>query len=155
MPVMVLTGIESEGQPPLHETLIFGAIILCGSLFLLYSGFRMRGRESITLTSHAIVYDTGPSVLPLPLMLWFGPMFLFGPQMMGGAVMTRTHMFRKRYDQPLNRINQFVLERVGERQRLRVDFGADRIEIGGLLREPEREWLAEELNKWQAAHPAS
>ena len=82
-------------------------------------------------------------------------MFLFGPQMMGGTTMTATHLFRKKHTQSSDRISQFVLERVGERQRLRVDFGADRIEIGNLLREPEREWLAEQLREWLAAHNGS
>jgi hypothetical protein len=40
------------------------------------------------------------------------------------------------------------LERVGERQRLTVDCGADRIEIGPALREPEREWLHQVLQTW-------
>ena len=155
MPIMIVTGLDPEGQPPLRDALIFGAILLCGSGFLLYFGLRIRGGESITLDANTIKYDTGPSVLPMPLMLWFGPMFLFGPQMMGGTTMTPTHLIRKRHTQSIDRISQFVLERVGERQRLRVDFGADRIEIGNLLREPEREWLAEQLEKWHASHTGS
>ena len=54
-------------------------------------------------------------------------------------------MFRKRHRIDRNTIGPFVLERVGARQRLRVDNGAERIEIGHLLQEPEREWLAENL----------
>jgi hypothetical protein len=48
----------------------------------------------------------------------------------------------------------FVLERVGERQRLCFDRGADRLEIGARLREPEREWLFAVLQRWHAPnHP--
>lgn len=47
----------------------------------------------------------------------------------------------------------FVLERVGERQRLCFDRGADRLEIGATLREPEREWLFAVLQRWHAPNP--
>jgi hypothetical protein len=43
-----------------------------------------------------------------------------------------------------------LLEPVGEHQRLTVDIGADRIEIGEFLRGPEREWLAQVLQLWFA-----
>jgi hypothetical protein len=46
-------------------------------------------------------------------------------------------------------IGEIKLERVGERQRLTFDIGADRIEIGAYLQEPEREWLYEVLNMWK------
>jgi hypothetical protein len=41
-----------------------------------------------------------------------------------------------------------LLDRVGERQRLTVDGGGERVEIGHALREPEREWLHEVLRAW-------
>jgi hypothetical protein len=51
-------------------------------------------------------------------------------------------------------IRGFVLDRVGERQRLTFDRGADRVEIGADLREPEREWLFAVLHRWHAPnHP--
>jgi len=40
------------------------------------------------------------------------------------------------------------LDRLGERQRLSIDVGARRIEIGSTLTEPEREWLARALRIW-------
>jgi hypothetical protein len=46
-------------------------------------------------------------------------------------------------------VKAFFLERVGERQRLCFDHGADRIEIGACLREPEREWLFGILEAWR------
>lgn len=46
-------------------------------------------------------------------------------------------------------VGEIRLDRVGERQRLTFDVGADRIEIGAFLREPEREWLYEVLKAWK------
>lgn len=48
-------------------------------------------------------------------------------------------------------IERFVLDRVGNRQRLYFDRGADRIEFGAGLREPEREWLFKVLQRWHEA----
>jgi hypothetical protein len=45
-------------------------------------------------------------------------------------------------------IRGFVLERVGGRQRLCLDRGTDRPEIGAGLREPDREWLFAVLQSW-------
>jgi hypothetical protein len=39
--------------------------------------------------------------------------------------------------------------------RLRYDLGADRVEIGRYLREPEREWLAEVIKRWQDGTPTN
>ena len=46
-------------------------------------------------------------------------------------------------------IGEIKLDRVGERQRLTVDIGAKRVEIGEYLEEPEREWLLSVLQSWQ------
>ena len=50
-------------------------------------------------------------------------------------------------------INGVVLERIGERQRLRLDLGDVSLEIGASLREREREWMFEVLQKWYDAEP--
>jgi hypothetical protein len=51
---------------------------------------------------------------------------------------------------PKEELGQIVAERGGVGQlRLRYDVGADRIEIGRYLSEPEKEWLAEVLGDWQ------
>lgn len=60
-----------------------------------------------------------------------------------------TPLIRKRYAVPRGEIGDISLSRIGEHQRLTVDHGADRIEIGMLLREPEREWLAAVLHAWR------
>lgn len=56
---------------------------------------------------------------------------------------------RQRIEIAKNELGSVVLERIGERQRLYFDPGADRIEIGEHLREPEREWLAAVIQSWQ------
>lgn len=43
----------------------------------------------------------------------------------------------------------FVLDRVGERQRLYFDVGHERFEVGATLNEPDREWLAQVLQNWK------
>jgi len=57
---------------------------------------------------------------------------------------------RKPVTIPKGKLSLFCLERVGERQRLSVDHGSERIEIGALLNEPEREWLKTVLEAWRA-----
>jgi hypothetical protein len=49
---------------------------------------------------------------------------------------------------PRSELGEVRVERVGERQRLTVDVGAERIELGASLEEPEREWLADVLRGW-------
>jgi hypothetical protein len=51
-------------------------------------------------------------------------------------------------------IRGFVLDRVEGRQRLWLDRGTDRLEIGAGLREPEREWLFAVLQRWHTPNPA-
>ena len=56
---------------------------------------------------------------------------------------------RKTYEFAKSECPEFVLEGVGDDQRLRFDDGADSVVIGDCLREPEREWLAEILKAWR------
>jgi hypothetical protein len=51
-------------------------------------------------------------------------------------------------------IRGFVLDRAEGRQRLWLDRGADRLEIGAGLGGPEREWLFAVLRRWHAPGPA-
>ena len=46
-------------------------------------------------------------------------------------------------------VTNIKLDRAGTRQLLTFDRGADRFEIGGSLREPEREWLHQLLLSWK------
>jgi hypothetical protein len=50
-----------------------------------------------------------------------------------------------------SKIRGFVLERVDGRQHLRFNHGAEHVEIGSSLREPEREWLYAVLQRWYSA----
>jgi hypothetical protein len=52
-------------------------------------------------------------------------------------------------------VRGFVLERDEERQRLYVDRGTDRREIGVALTQTDREWLFAVLRRWHAAEPAA
>jgi hypothetical protein len=50
---------------------------------------------------------------------------------------------------PKEELGQIVAERAAGQLRLRYDVGADRIEMGRYLSEPEKEWLAEVIRDWQ------
>jgi len=56
---------------------------------------------------------------------------------------------KSKYTIPKNEIGEIKLERIGEKQKLTLDHGAERIEIGEFLLEPEREWLFETLKQWK------
>jgi hypothetical protein len=58
---------------------------------------------------------------------------------------------KSKYIIPKAEIGEIKLERVGERQRLRIDHGVERIEIGRFLQEPEREWIFESLKQWKGS----
>ncbi len=46
-----------------------------------------------------------------------------------------------------SKVNNLLLERIGEKQRLSFDYKSQRVEVGKGLTEPEREWLYEVLKK--------
>lgn len=122
---------------------------LAGST-LLWAGVKRRGKEIVELHPNAVLYDNGPPVLPLPYMWFFGLPFLIGPQFYAGNTAPMPHFCRVKRMLARESLGRFTLERVGERQRLRVDVGRERMEIGVLLSEPEREWLVQELHAWQS-----
>ena len=100
--------------------------------------------ESITLKHDSFHYDSGTS----PAIAFFNPWYAMRHshpnEAFGG-------MFRRRRQIEITKkdLGNVVLERIGERQRLYFDHGADRIEIGEHLREPEREWLADVIKAWK------
>lgn len=152
MQAMVMLLIFRFGEEnDLTPELMAGICLFLGAAgtTLLWTGLMRRGIETLELHPDSVVYDNGPSVMPLPLMWFFGFPFLLGPQFYAGNTAPMPHFWRKKRTLPLDSIGQFTRERVGERQRLRVDQGRERIEIGVLLSEPEREWLARELVTWQ------
>lgn len=140
-------GQETDLTPGLF--LISSVFLVSAGTALLWAGLKRRGCEIVELQADSVAYDNGPSVLPLPFMWFFGMPFLLGPQFYSGNTAPMPHFWRKKQVLLRELIGPFTLERVGERQRLRVDHGRNRLEIGTLLSEPEREWLAEELKAWQ------
>ncbi|HEX8249719.1 MAG TPA: hypothetical protein VF599_16190 [Pyrinomonadaceae bacterium] len=56
---------------------------------------------------------------------------------------------KSKYIVPKTDVGAIKLERVGERQRLTFDYGAERVEVGFFLKEPEREWLFSVLKQWK------
>ncbi len=119
-------------------------------LYLLWGGLRRGRPQRVVLDRTTFRYDTGSPTLPVPLGWFFCPMLMHGSSWFGGGGSDNSLcMSRKRYEIPTAQLAEFKLDRVGERQRLTVDYGADRIEIGAGLREPEREWLAGTLQAFQ------
>jgi hypothetical protein len=118
-----------------------------GAVFLWY-GLSRRRREKLCLTSDEVFYDSGPAPVPRWLLMFYGQPMMWG-NWFGTADAGGSSFQRRRYTMNVAELGPFTLERVGERQRLRVDHGAERIEIGHILREPEREWLADFLVDWQ------
>jgi hypothetical protein len=117
-----------------------GALFSCGlTVFLL----RPQKPESVTLGKERFVYDTGSA-----------PLYYFTPYWMTRKKLSfnplrRIFQKRKIYSCSRAECPEFVLEGMGDDQRLRFDHGARRITIGEFLSEPEREWLAQVLNDWR------
>ncbi len=98
--------------------------------------------EAITLALDYLIYDPGRS--------WTPPSNYRG---WGNTPIRRpwpgeTDEIKEPIVVAKSRIKGFVLERVGERQRLRFDWGMLRIEVGANLTEPEREWLHGVVENW-------
>jgi hypothetical protein len=131
---------------------VFLVFWLCGwttggifAFFLLYLLLRPPRPESVTLGPTSFRYDSGT----VAMMLFFNPWYAmrhYESQWLYPGMFRR----RKRVVISKNELGPVVLHRVGERQRLYFDNGADRIEIGEHLREPEREWLAAVIEAWKA-----
>lgn len=107
-----------------------------------------RCRESIELRADSLTYDNGPPLMPFPILCFFGFPFLFNPVLTSGYTTPMPHFWRKKRMFSRDSMGSFTLDRIGVRQRLRFDCGRERIEMGVLLSEPEREWLATELASW-------
>jgi hypothetical protein len=101
--------------------------------------------EAVTLGAGTFRHDPGAS--PALWMMWPGWTCWYHFE----RPRSYFDLFRRRNPilVPRSELNGFVLARVGERQRITFDRGADRIEIGADLREPEREWLHAVLERWR------
>ncbi|MCX7418116.1 MAG: hypothetical protein NT013_01080 [Planctomycetia bacterium] len=129
-------------------------VIICFGLFSLisavplYFGLRKGLPERVTLGCNSFRYDPGRQCV---LNHWFNPWLMMKYNDPTGAF---AKLFRRRkvIELAKNEIGRVVLDRAGERQRLYFDHGADRVEIGEALREPEREWLATVIQGWLNAN---
>jgi len=115
------------------------------AVVMIYFLLRPAKPESITLERDRFLYDTGSA-----------PMNFMNPYYMMRKKQNMMNPFslmfqkRKTYEFFRAECPEFVLEGLGDDQRLRFDDGADRITIGETLKEPEREWLADVLNAWRS-----
>ena len=139
-------GLLTGGGPSLFLAVwlagwTLGGVIAGGMIYLL---LRPQRPESIMLERDRFKYDTGSA-----------PMNFMNPYYMVRKKQNLMNPFsmmfqkRKTYELARGKCPEFVLEGLGDDQRLRFDDGADRIIIGESLKEPEREWLAQILNTWR------
>jgi hypothetical protein len=115
------------------------------AFFMLYLLVRPPRAESVTLGNGFFRHDPGS----VSWTGFFNPWY--GMRHMDPRAFPNLLRRRKRIEIDKSDLGPVVLDRVGERQRLYFDHGADRIEIGEHLREPEREWLAAMIGAWQAS----
>lgn len=110
---------------------------------MIYWLLRPQVPESVTMERDRLKYDTGSASIN-----FMNPYWMMRKK---ANVNPFSMMFQKRKTYELDRSEcpEFVLEGLGDDQRLRFDDGADRITIGESLKEPEREWLAKVLNAWR------
>jgi hypothetical protein len=122
---------------------LFGGLFAGGMVYLF---IRPQKPESVKLERYRLVYDAGtPSLHAMsPHYMMRKKQSLMGPWAL---------LFRKRktYEFSRSECPEFVLEGLGDEQRLRFDDGAERVTIGEFLTEPEREWLAQVLEAWRNA----
>lgn len=112
----------------------FGGAFCAATIYRL---IRPARPERISLDSLQLEHDPGSAALGLSGM---------------GRTQRRNSLdvFKPRRKQTFAKkdIGEIRLDRVGERQRLSFDYGAQRIEVGEFLQEPEREWLFAALKAW-------
>jgi hypothetical protein len=110
-------------------------------MFALWSLLRPSRPESVTLGFDSLRYDSGTSTWPMTAQQheW---------RRHGASPESRLSVRGKPITVSRSELTGFTLDRIGERQRLTFDHGAERIEIGACLREPEREWLHAVLQRW-------
>ena len=123
---------------------------LCGwsvgglfAMLAVYTLLKPSVPESVTLHKYRLVYNAGS-----------GFFRNFNPQKMRqqrSPVNLLKFLFPKKKVCEYSRTEcpEFILEGAGLEQRIYFDDGAERIEIGDNLKEPEREWLADILTRWK------
>jgi hypothetical protein len=113
------------------------------AIWSLWTVLRPSRPESVTLGADEFEYDPGtPPVTCFQKNGW-------GPWPNRNLGQWPSRRIKKAIAVPKCELGKFVLDRIGERQRLSFDRGAERIEIGACLGEPEREWLHAVLEGWR------
>jgi hypothetical protein len=142
-----------SGHGPRSFLIPWLAVWTLGGVFagmFLYLLLRPQSPESVMLGHDEFVYDTGSAA----------PVFFYNPAWMFRHRNAMTNPFsllfqkRKTYAMARSECPEFVLEGIGEEQRLRFDSGVERVVIGESLSEPEREWLAGVLQEWREGKDA-
>lgn len=110
--------------------------------------------ETVTLGPETFEYEPGASPL-VDQFMWWGRRRVMWPAAVGVGYFRE--LFRRR---PVVRVARpalagFVLDRVGERQRLSFEVDSQRVEVGAALREPDREWLHGVLERWRVVQPTA
>ncbi|HBN77748.1 MAG TPA: hypothetical protein DD473_18455 [Planctomycetaceae bacterium] len=128
---------------------IWGAIVFMmffPLIFLLAYLFLKKNRlEKIAFKEQKLIFQEGKGPISFVNFHWMGKKrHNFNPI---------SFVFSKVKSYSFNRsdVDRIVLEGFGQQQRLRFDDGAIRVEIGEYLREPEREWLFEQIQQWKSA----
>jgi hypothetical protein len=96
--------------------------------------------EGLTLTPGAVLHEPGRS----DLLDWVVPGQRGQPWRFGSG---QVRLIRR------SELGAVRLDRVPGRQRLTIDCGVERVEVGRGLAEPEREWLADLLRAWAGPAP--
>jgi hypothetical protein len=113
------------------------------AIWSLWTMLRPSRPESVTLGADEFEYD--PGTTPATSLQRIG----WGNWSNRNLGQWPSHRIKKPIAVPKSELGKFVLDRIGERQRLSFDRGAERIEIGACLGEPEREWLHAILESWR------
>jgi hypothetical protein len=134
------------GLDPATLFLVFwlGAWLVGGGFALLYLGRLVRPARGARLRLHTdrLLYD--PGWTPLTAMARAAAR----AQRPSVATMLQVPA---RVEVARATAGEVRLERLGERLRLTMDHGPDRVEFGDTLGEPEKEWLAGVLRQWRAS----
>lgn len=143
--VAAIANLVAGDEPPSPFLVVWLAFWTIGGAFavgFLYLLLRPQKPESVTLWQNRFEYDTGSATLN-----FFNPYWMMKKKYVNPFSMLFQR--RKTYEFSRGECPEFVLEGMGDNQRLRFDDGADRVQIGESLKEPEREWLAEVLSAWR------
>ncbi|WP_339743855.1 hypothetical protein [uncultured Rubinisphaera sp.] len=143
--ILILEPIQSRvlAREWIITALIVFFIILPICLLLAYLFLKKNRFERITLNDQELIFQEGKGPISFINFHWMGKKrHNFNPI---------SFVFSKAKSYSFNRsdIDRIILEGFGQQQRLRFDDGAIRVEIGEYLREPEREWLFEQIQQWK------